>query len=45
MALLEICKICKQKTIPRRIKGVYVGSNVKIHIWQCRECKALWLNE
>jgi hypothetical protein len=45
MALHENCNVCKKRTIPKRIKGVYVGSTDEIYIWQCRECKALWMND
>ena len=44
MALVEVCNFCKEETIPRRIRGVYVGSLDEIKIWQCRKCKALWSN-
>jgi len=39
MALAELCKFCNKTTIPKRIKGKYVGSAESIFIWQCRECK------
>jgi len=42
MALSEICKFCNQSSIPRRIKGRYIGSKEQIKIWECRNCKALW---
>ena len=45
MALAELCKFCNKTTIPKRIKGKYVGSAESILIWQCRECKALWSQE
>ncbi len=42
MALSKICKFCNQSSIPKRIKGRYIGSNEQIKIWECRKCKALW---
>lgn len=42
MSLRIECKFCSKHTIPRRIKGLIVGSTERMLIWQCRECKALW---
>jgi|ETNvirenome_6_30_1030629.scaffolds.fasta_scaffold00043_5 hypothetical protein len=42
MGLAEICKVCNQQTIPIRILGKVVGSDERLYIWKCRECKALW---
>jgi len=42
MGLKQVCAICEQKTIPFRIKGVYVGSADTLKIWQCRKCGHLW---
>jgi hypothetical protein len=42
LALAKICFRCSRETIPRRIQGKVVGSSETLHIWQCRECKALW---
>jgi hypothetical protein len=42
MALREKCGVCEKLTIPRRILGFYVGSPLRVKIWECRECNALW---
>ena len=42
MALEKVCAECKNRTIPRRIKGYYAGSKDMIRIWECRRCGYLW---
>jgi len=44
MALKYKCKKCGKYTIPKRIKGVYIGSNDIIKIWECHLCHNLWRN-
>ena len=40
---LEIeCPICQIENIPRRLIAKVVGSDEKLKIWQCKNCKGLW---
>jgi hypothetical protein len=42
MALKEVCRYCDELTIPKRIKGFYLGSDEQVNLWECRQCLALW---
>jgi len=44
MSLKIECKGCGLSTVPKRIKGYYIGSNEMIKVWECRQCKHLWRN-
>jgi len=45
MALKEVCRYCNELTIPRRIKGFYLGSDEQVNLWECRHCLVVWSNK
>tara|TARA_R110000824_G_scaffold171821_4_gene349500 strand:+ start:1409 stop:1588 length:180 start_codon:yes stop_codon:yes gene_type:complete len=42
MGLKSTCPHCANRTIPKRIVGVYIGAPNSIKIWECRDCFGLW---
>lgn len=45
MALRKECPYCKTKTIAKRLVAYYVGSELDVKIWECRECLGIWSNK
>jgi|MDSZ01.2.fsa_nt_gb transposase-like protein len=44
MTLKQTCPHCGEKTLARRIRGFYVGSETKVYLWECRSCMIAWSN-
>jgi len=42
MGLKQKCPYCGEKTIARRMKGFYLGSDSQALLWECRLCLGIW---
>ena len=42
MVLKQQCPFCGEKTLAKRIKGFYLGSDEVSHLWECRLCFGIW---
>tara|TARA_R110000744_G_scaffold371961_1_gene483276 strand:+ start:99 stop:266 length:168 start_codon:yes stop_codon:yes gene_type:complete len=42
MALRKECPYCEIKTVAKRLVAYYVGSELEVKVWECRECFGIW---
>ena len=45
MTLKKKCPYCEVRTIAKRLTGYYIGSELNVKLWECRECFGLWSNK
>lgn len=42
MGLKQKCSACGESTIALRLQGFYLGSDLKVKLWECRNCGNIW---
>ena len=38
------CRNCNHKHIPRRMSGKYHDDGKRVSLWECKECKHIWID-